>query len=62
VSVYVFAPMLTLLDTGDGFGGAGSGGKRIAIDTEGLVLGDDGSFWISDEYGVYLPGSCQPSV
>lgn len=30
--------------SGDGFGGAGSGGKRISIDTEGLVLGDDGSF------------------
>ncbi|KAL5375694.1 hypothetical protein DPSP01_011050 [Paraphaeosphaeria sporulosa] len=40
--------------TGDGFGGAGPGGKRIAIDSEGLVLGDDGSFWISDEYGPYI--------
>lgn len=40
--------------SGDGFGGAGSGGKRISIDTEGLVLGDDGSFWISDEYGPYI--------
>ncbi|KAL1591907.1 hypothetical protein SLS60_011499 [Paraconiothyrium brasiliense] len=39
---------------GDGFGGAGPGGKRIAIDTEGLVLGDDGTFWISDEYGPYI--------
>ena len=40
--------------TGDGFGGAGPGGKRISIDTEGLVLGADGSFWISDEYGPYI--------
>ncbi|KAF2644787.1 3-phytase [Massarina eburnea CBS 473.64] len=40
--------------TGDGFGGNGTGGKRIAIDTEGLVLGDDGSFWLSDEYGPYI--------
>ena len=40
--------------TGDGFGGAGPGGKRISIDMEGLVLGDDGSFWISDEYGPYV--------
>ncbi|KAF2006922.1 hypothetical protein P154DRAFT_615026 [Amniculicola lignicola CBS 123094] len=41
--------------TGDGFGGStGSGGKRIPIDAEGLVLGDDGSFWVSDEYGPYV--------
>lgn len=40
--------------TGDGFGGAGKGGKRIPIDGEGLVLGDDGSFWVSDEYGPYV--------
>jgi hypothetical protein len=37
--------------TGDGFGNSGSGGKRISIDAEGLVLGEDGSFWVSDEYG-----------
>ena len=40
--------------TGDGFGGAGPGGKRIPIDGEGLVLGSDGSFWVSDEYGPYV--------
>ena len=40
--------------TGDGFGGPGAGGKRIAIDSEGLVLASDGGFWISDEYGPYI--------
>ena len=39
---------------GDGFGGAGPGGRRIAIDSEGLVLNPDGSFWVSDEYGPYI--------
>ena len=40
--------------TGDGFGGAGPGGKRIPIDSEGLVLAPDGGFWVSDEYGPYI--------
>lgn len=40
--------------TGDGFGNEGPGGKRISIDAEGLVLGDDDSFWVSDEYGPYI--------
>lgn len=40
--------------TGDGFGGAGPGGKAIPIDAEGLVLSKDGGFWISDEYGPYI--------
>lgn len=40
--------------TGDGFGGAGPGGKRIAIDSEGLALATDGGFWVSDEYGPYI--------
>lgn len=40
--------------TGDGFGGSGSGGKRIAIDSEGLVLDNSGNFWVSDEYGPYI--------
>ena len=40
--------------TGDGFGGTGTGGKRIAIDSEGLVLASDGGFWVSDEYGPYI--------
>ncbi|KAG9246775.1 esterase-like activity of phytase-domain-containing protein [Calycina marina] len=40
--------------TGDGFGGAGPGGKRIVIDSEGIILNDDGTFWISDEYGPFI--------
>jgi hypothetical protein len=44
--------LLIPADTGDGFGGNyGNGGARVALDTEGLVLGDDDTFWISDEYG-----------
>ena len=39
---------------GDGFGGNGDGGSRLSLDTEGLVLAHDGSFWISDEYGPYI--------
>ncbi|KAK0627871.1 esterase-like activity of phytase-domain-containing protein [Immersiella caudata] len=39
---------------GDGFGGAGPGGKRISLDAEGLVVDKDGSFWISDEYGPFV--------
>ncbi|KAF2280041.1 uncharacterized protein EI97DRAFT_454971 [Westerdykella ornata] len=40
--------------TGDGFGNDGPGGSRISLDAEGLVLGKDGTFWISDEYGPYI--------
>ncbi|AEO63937.1 72ece6fc-f9c8-43bb-a31c-40c5373ba6a6 [Thermothielavioides terrestris] len=39
---------------GDGFGGPGPGGKRISLDAEGLVVLDDGSFFISDEYGPFV--------
>ena len=39
---------------GNGFGGPGTGGKRIVVDSEGLVLNPDGSFWVSDEYGPYI--------
>lgn len=40
---------------GDGFGGGGSAThQRISIDSEGLVLNDDGTFWVSDEYGPYI--------
>jgi hypothetical protein len=39
---------------GDGFGGAGPGGKRVSLDAEGIFLGEGGSFWISDEYGPYF--------
>ncbi|KAL8673186.1 MAG: hypothetical protein Q9168_002378 [Polycauliona sp. 1 TL-2023] len=41
--------------TGNGFGQPGPGGKRLSIDAEGLVLaGNDGSYWLSDEYGPYI--------
>ncbi|KAH9826747.1 outer membrane autotransporter [Teratosphaeria destructans] len=40
--------------TGDGFGGSGTGGHRVAVDSEGLFLAHDGTFWVSDEYGPYL--------
>ncbi|KAK4448727.1 esterase-like activity of phytase-domain-containing protein [Podospora aff. communis PSN243] len=39
---------------GDGFGGPGPGDKRLVLDAEGLVVEDDGSFWISDEYGPFV--------
>lgn len=40
--------------TGDGFGGPGNGGTRVVGDNEGLVVAEDGTFWISDEYGPYI--------
>ncbi|KAI0469905.1 esterase-like activity of phytase-domain-containing protein [Xylariaceae sp. FL0804] len=40
--------------TGDGFGGDGPGGKRIPVDSEGLYVNEDGTFWVSDEYGPYV--------
>lgn len=40
--------------TGNGFGGAGQGGNRVSVDSEGIFLGSDGSFWISDEYGPFV--------
>ncbi|KAK7978326.1 hypothetical protein PG996_004369 [Apiospora saccharicola] len=40
--------------TGDGFGGEGPGGRRVAVDCEGLYVNEDGSFWVSDEYGPYV--------
>ncbi|KAK3723016.1 hypothetical protein LTR37_002162 [Vermiconidia calcicola] len=39
---------------GNGFGGKGSSGQRISFDSEGLFLGRDGTFWVSDEYGPYV--------
>jgi len=39
---------------GDGFGGDGPGGKAVSVDAEGLVVNEDGSFWVSDEYGPYV--------
>lgn len=48
-------PIMPVADyTGDGFGGAGPGGRSITVDSEGLVLAEDGSFWVSDEYGPYI--------
>lgn len=49
-----FSPLPVATFKGDGFGGAGPGGKAIPIDGEGLVLNKDGSFWVSDEYGPYI--------
>lgn len=40
--------------TGDGFGNNGTGGHRVSVDSEGLVLNADGSFYVSDEYGPYI--------
>ncbi|KAF2828792.1 hypothetical protein CC86DRAFT_380660 [Ophiobolus disseminans] len=40
--------------TGNGFGQDGPGGSRVPLDTEGLVLGDDDTYWISDEYAAYI--------
>ena len=58
VTGYITYPGFPILPvatyTGDGFGGPGPGGKRIPIDSEGLVLASDGGFWISDEYGPYI--------
>lgn len=39
---------------GNGFNGSGPGGYRVVIDSEGLFLGNDGTFWVSDEYGPYI--------
>lgn len=39
---------------GDGFGGNGSGGTRMSLDPEGLVVDNKGGFWISDEYGPFI--------
>ena len=49
-----FPPLPAATYTGNGFGQPGPGGKRVAIDSEGLALSHDGSFWISDEYGPYI--------
>lgn len=39
---------------GDGFGGEGPGGTRVALDPEGLVLDGKGGYYISDEYASYI--------
>lgn len=50
----LFPEVPSVTCTGDGFGAAGNGGRRITIDSEGLVLGAGGTFWVSDEYGPYI--------
>ncbi|RPA88248.1 outer membrane autotransporter [Ascobolus immersus RN42] len=40
--------------TGDGYGGEGPGGTRVAIDPEGLALDGKGGYFISDEYASYI--------
>ncbi|KAF2865923.1 esterase-like activity of phytase-domain-containing protein [Massariosphaeria phaeospora] len=54
ISFKGFPDLPVVTYTGDGFGGEGPGGKGISVDAEGLVLGDDDTFWISDEYGPYI--------
>lgn len=49
-----FPDMPSVTYTGDGFGRNGTGGRRVSLDTEGLVLATNGDFWISDEYGPYI--------
>lgn len=49
-----FPPLPGATYTGNGFGGPGCGGHRISLDSEGLYVNQDGSFWISDEYGPYV--------
>lgn len=49
-----FPTMPAATYSGDGFGGSGPGDKRISLDAEGLVVLDDGSFFISDEYGPFI--------
>jgi hypothetical protein len=39
---------------GDGFGQPGPEDRRISIDSEGLAIANDHSFWVSDEYGPYI--------
>jgi hypothetical protein len=54
-SYHGFPPLPVATYTGNGFGGAGKGGRRISIDAEGLALDKrDGGFWVSDEYGPYI--------
>jgi hypothetical protein len=39
---------------GNGFGQNGPGGTCVSFDSEGIFLGHDGTFWVSDEYGPYV--------
>ncbi|KAL4988279.1 esterase-like activity of phytase-domain-containing protein [Aspergillus falconensis] len=49
-----YPPLPAATYVGDGFGGPGPGGKRVSLDSEGLVIDHEGYFWISDEYGPYI--------
>lgn len=49
-----FPPLPVATYTGNGFGGSGPGGKRVSVDSEGLVIDNEGYFWVSDEYGPYV--------
>src|SRR5947209_9808792 len=49
-----FPPLPSATYPGDGFGQPGPEAHRVSIDSEGLVLAKDGSFWVSDEYGRYI--------
>ncbi|RDW86748.1 esterase-like/phytase family protein [Aspergillus mulundensis] len=54
ISYRGFPPLPAATYVGDGFGSAGPGGKRVSLDSEGLVIDNEGYFWISDEYGPYV--------
>lgn len=49
-----FPDLPSAMYTGDGFGGPGRGGNRVTIDAESIVVNNDGTFWLSDEYGPYV--------
>ncbi|CAK7234517.1 hypothetical protein SCUCBS95973_008962 [Sporothrix curviconia] len=51
-----FPPLPVSTYTGNGFGDGPFNvtSKHIPLDSEGLVLNADGSYWVSDEYGPYV--------
>ncbi|KAL4779810.1 esterase-like activity of phytase-domain-containing protein [Aspergillus varians] len=49
-----FPPLPAATYVGNGFGGSGPGGRRVSLDSEGLVIDNEGYFWVSDEYGPYV--------
>ncbi|KAL4938004.1 hypothetical protein BDV06DRAFT_201899 [Aspergillus oleicola] len=54
ISYSGFPPLPGATYTGNGFGGTGPGDKRVSVDAEGLVIDNEGFFWVSDEYGPYV--------